>query len=93
MPKRYKPKTKKKTYSKYKKQIYKPYKGGLLGQVIPFTRETETYFRLNDLTGANGILENFVHTTDGGAVGQISVKLNMFAGHTLILLIYSDNIN
>lgn len=67
--------------NRYKKQIYRPQRG-LTRSIMPFTRETETYFRLNDLTGASGILENMVHTTDGGAAGQIQVKLNQFAGYT-----------
>ena len=66
---------KKRTYRK-RTGAYKP-RMGLSRQIIPFTREKETYFRLNDLTGnSSSPFENFVHTNDGGVVGRISLMLN-----------------
>lgn len=72
---------KKRTYKK-RTGAYKP-KFGLSRQVIPFTREKETYFRLNDLTGNTQTpFQNFVHTGDGGVVGRISLMLNQLPSHT-----------
>ncbi len=50
---------------------------------MPFTRERETYFHLSDLTGnTTAPFANFQHTTDGGVVGQISLKLSDFPSPT-----------
>lgn len=67
------------TYPRQKFQFHK----GLQRSIIPFTRERETYFHLSDLTGnTTPPFSNFVHTTDGGVVGQINVRLSDFAGYT-----------
>ena len=79
-------KSKERKYSTYKKKypLQKfSFGSGLSRQIVPFTRERETYFRLFDLTGSNTApFDNIVHTDDGGAVGQISIKLSDFPGHT-----------
>lgn len=55
------------------------FKQGLQRSIIPFTRERETYFHLSDLTGNNQVpFSNFTHTTDGGVVGQINIRLSDF---------------
>lgn len=79
---RYVPKyaRKKKTIrrSKYPRQKFK-FGKGLTRQIVPFTRESETYFHLSDLTGnTTSPFQNFQHTTDGGLVGQIKVQLDDF---------------
>jgi hypothetical protein len=57
------------------RQLFK-FSRGLSRSVIPFTRERETYFHLSDLTGkTTPPFKNFVHTTDGGVVGQIRITL------------------
>lgn len=62
--------------NRYPKQKFK-FSKGLSQSVIPFTRERETYFKLNDLTGAGtSPFNNLVHTTDGGVAGNLSVKLS-----------------
>lgn len=63
---------------KYPMQKFK-FSKGLSRSVIPFTRERETYFKLNDLTGTTTPpFDEIVHTTDGGAVGQIRISLDQF---------------
>lgn len=77
--KRYQPKNRRnkkqirrKTYPLQKFRFGK----GLSRQVVPFTRERETYFKLSDLTGTGTQpFHQFVHTNDGGCVGQIAVTL------------------
>ena len=64
--------------SKYPKQKFK-FGKGLTRQVVPFTRESETYFKLHNLTGnTTAPFKNFTHTNDGGVVGQIKVQLDDF---------------
>lgn len=80
--KRYVPKSKRKQTTvrrtRYPRQKFK-FSKGLSRSVIPFTRERETYFKLNDLTGTGtSPFDNLVHTTDGGVAGNISVKLSDF---------------
>lgn len=66
----------------YPRQKFK-FSKGLSRSVIPFTRERETYFKLNDLTGTGTQpFDQIVHTADGGAVGQIRVSLDDFPNHT-----------
>jgi hypothetical protein len=63
---------------KYPKQKFK-FGKGLSRQIVPFTRESETYFHLSDLTGnTTAPFKNFTHTNDGGVVGQIKVQLDDF---------------
>lgn len=85
MPYKYKPKKKYiPKYMRKKKQVNRSrypaqkfrFSKGLSRSIVPFTRERETYFRLEDLTGTGtSPFGNFVHTTDGGVVGQIAIKL------------------
>lgn len=66
--------------SRYPRQKFK-FAKGLSRQVVPFTREVETYFRLSSLAGNNvHPFTNFVHTSDGGVVGQIRIRLNDLPG-------------
>lgn len=79
-------KNKERKYSTYKKKypLQKfSFGSGLTRQIIPFTRERETYFKLSDLTGnTTSPFQNLTHTTDGGVVGQIRIQLDDFPGHT-----------
>jgi hypothetical protein len=82
MPRKYVPKYKRKStatrYKKYPKQKFKK-KSGLTRSVIPFTREKETYVRLDTLTGIDdgaGTYINMIRTNDGGIVGRIRIRLN-----------------
>ena len=76
--------SKERKYSKYKKKypLQKfSFGSGLTRQIVPFTRERETYFRLHNLTGSGTApFNNIVHTGDGGAVGLIKVNLSDFPG-------------
>ena len=77
---RYKKKT---NYKRKKMRLGFRKKIGLTRAIHPFTREVETYFKLNDLTGNAGKpFTNFVHTSDGGVVGQLTVSLNQLPGYT-----------
>ena len=49
---------------------------GLSRSVIPFIRERETYFNLNDLTGSGTSPFGVSATADGGVAGNLSVKLS-----------------
>jgi len=67
---------------RYPNQKFK-FSKGLSQSVIPFTRERETYFKLNDLTGSGtSPFNNLVHTGDGGVAGNLSVKLTDFPAST-----------
>lgn len=80
--KRYQPKysrkkrtIKRKTYPRQKFKFSK----GLTRSVVPFTREKETYCRLDTLTGLDdgaGTYISMTRTTDGGLVGRIRIRLN-----------------
>lgn len=69
--------------SKFPKQKYKPHKN-LTRSVIPFTREKETYCRLDSLTGldnGSGTYIGMQRTDDGGIVGRVRVRLNNLPGY------------
>lgn len=62
----------------YPRQKFK-FKKGLMRSVVPFTREKETYCRLDTLTGLDdgaGTYISMVRTDDGGIVGRIRIRLN-----------------
>ena len=79
-------KNKERKYSTYKKKFPKQqfsFGGGLTRQIVPFTREVETYFKLSNLTGSGtSPFQNLQFTNDGGVVGQIKVQLNDFPGYS-----------
>jgi hypothetical protein len=70
---------KRKTYPKQKFRFSK----GLSRSIVPFTRETETYFRLHDLTGnTTAPFDALVHTNDGGVAGNLMIQLSDLPSHT-----------
>ena len=74
--------------STYPKQKFR-FSKGLSRSIIPFTRERETYFKLEDLTGTGtSPFGSFVHTNDGGVVGQIAIKLSDYPDFRIISKVY-----
>lgn len=64
--------------SKYPRQTFR-LKKGLTRSVVPFTREKETYVRLDTLAGIDdgaGTYISMVRTDDGGIAGRIRIRLN-----------------
>lgn len=60
------------------RQYFKP-RMGLSRSVIPFTREKETYCRLDTLAGLDdgaGTYLSMVRTNDGGVAGRVRIRLN-----------------
>lgn len=70
---------KKKGYQNKNKtrQVFKPHKG-ISRSVIPFTREKETYCRLDTLAGLDDGAGTYISMVraDGGIVGRIRIRLN-----------------
>lgn len=70
--------------STYPRQKFR-FKKGLMRSIVPFTREKETYVRLDNLTGIDdgaGTYISMVRTDDGGIVGRIRIRLNNLVDST-----------
>ena len=71
-------------HHKYSKQKFK-FPKGLSRGVIPFTRERETFVRLDTLAGIDdgaGTFINMIRTDDGGIAGRIRIRLSNLTNHT-----------